>query len=73
MSQQTDAVRLADELIALHGYPLSRQAAAELRRLDAESAQLREQNTMLDEACATLEAVNAQLREQNTMLAGGAK
>ena len=36
MTEQTEAQRLADELIALHGYPLSIKAAAELRRLDAE-------------------------------------
>jgi uncharacterized membrane protein len=36
MSEQTEAQRLADELVALHGYPLSIKAAAELRRLDAE-------------------------------------
>jgi uncharacterized membrane protein len=36
MSEQTEAQRLADELVALHGYPLSIRAAAELRRLDAE-------------------------------------
>ncbi|OBQ43529.1 MAG: hypothetical protein AN484_11965 [Aphanizomenon flos-aquae WA102] len=35
-AQQTEAQRLADELVALHGYPLSIKAAAELRRLDAE-------------------------------------
>jgi len=36
MTEQTEAQRLADELVALHGYPLSIKAAAELRRLDAE-------------------------------------
>jgi len=36
MSEQTEAQRLADELVALHGYPLSIKAAAELRTLDAE-------------------------------------
>lgn len=36
MTDQTEAQRLADELVALHGYPLSIRAAAELRRLDAE-------------------------------------
>jgi hypothetical protein len=34
MSEQTEAQRLSDELVALHGYPLSIKAAAELRRLD---------------------------------------
>lgn len=34
MTDQTEAQRLADELVALHGYPLSIKAAAELRRLD---------------------------------------
>jgi hypothetical protein len=36
MTEQTEAQRLADELVALHGYPLSIKAAAELRRLDAQ-------------------------------------
>ena len=36
MTDQTEAQRLANELVALHGYPLSIKAAAELRRLDAE-------------------------------------
>jgi hypothetical protein len=36
MNGQTEAQRLADELVALHGYPLSIKAADELRRLDAE-------------------------------------
>jgi hypothetical protein len=32
-TEQPKALRLADELVALHGYPLSIEAAAELRRL----------------------------------------
>lgn len=36
MTDRTEAQRLADELVALHGYPLSIKAAVELRRLDAE-------------------------------------
>lgn len=35
MNTQPEALRLADELIELHGYPLSIKAAAELRRLSA--------------------------------------
>lgn len=35
MNTQSEALRLADELIELHGYPLSIKAAAELRRLSA--------------------------------------
>ena len=33
MNTQPEALRLANELVALHGYPLSIKAAAELRRL----------------------------------------
>jgi hypothetical protein len=33
MDKQPKALRLADELVALHGYPLSIESAAELRRL----------------------------------------
>jgi len=42
MSEQTEAQRLADELVALHGYPLSIEAAAELRRLHKVNADLLE-------------------------------
>jgi len=38
--EQPEALRLADELVALHGYPLSIKAAVELRRLHARNAQL---------------------------------
>lgn len=31
--KQPEALRLADDLVSLHGYPLSIKAAAELRRL----------------------------------------
>ena len=50
MSEQTEAQRLADELVALHGYPLSIKAAAELRRLDAERDSLRASMAQLLEA-----------------------
>lgn len=40
--QQSKAQRLADELVALHGYPLSIKAAAELRRLHEVNADLLE-------------------------------
>jgi hypothetical protein len=33
MSTQPKALRLADELVALHGYPLSIESAVEMRRL----------------------------------------
>ena len=33
--KQPEALRLADELVQLHGYPLSVKAATELRRLHA--------------------------------------
>lgn len=57
---QPEALRLADELERdkWHVPAVVMQAAAdELRRLYAENAQLREQNTALDAACAKLEAV----------------
>ena len=41
-AQQPEALRLADELVALHGYPLSIEAAAELRRLQSVNAELLE-------------------------------
>jgi hypothetical protein len=41
-TQQTEAQRLADELGAYHTAPHHKQAAAELRRLDAVNAQLLE-------------------------------
>jgi hypothetical protein len=40
MSNQPEALRLADELVVLHGYPLSIRAAAELRRLHALNQEL---------------------------------
>lgn len=39
--KQTEAQRLADELVQSHGYPLSIKAAQELRRLEAENEALR--------------------------------
>ena len=42
MSTQPEALRLADELVASHGYPLSIKAAAELRRLHQVNAELLE-------------------------------
>lgn len=41
-TEQFEALRLADELVALHGYPLSIEAAAELRRLHFVNAELLE-------------------------------
>ena len=41
-TEQPKALRLADELVALHGYPLSIEAAAELRRLQSVNAELLE-------------------------------
>ncbi|CAB4198420.1 hypothetical protein UFOVP1309_88 [uncultured Caudovirales phage] len=38
--KQPEALRLADELVALHGYPLSIKAAAELRRQHSVNAEL---------------------------------
>ncbi len=64
MSQQTEAQKLADELAVFATWrddftgTLAR-SEAELRRLDAENAQLREQNTALDATCAKLEAAEA--------------
>jgi hypothetical protein len=58
-TQQPEALRLA-ELLESDGWP---DAAAELRRLHAENASLRDQNTELDEKLAELERVNAQLLE----------
>ena len=40
--KQTEAQRLADDLVQTHGYPLSIKAAQELRRLDAENEALRD-------------------------------
>lgn len=57
---QPEALRLADELERDKWYVpavVMQAAADELRRLHAENAQLREQNTALDAACAKLEAV----------------
>jgi hypothetical protein len=42
MSTQPKALRLADKLVALHGYPLSMEAAVELRRLHFVNAELLE-------------------------------
>lgn len=39
--KQTEAQRLADELVQSHGYQLSIKAAQELRRLEAENKALR--------------------------------
>jgi len=39
-TEQPKALLLADELVALHGYPLSIQAAAELRRLHQVNSEL---------------------------------
>ena len=33
--KQPEALRIADDLLSLHGYPLSIEASAELRRLHA--------------------------------------
>jgi hypothetical protein len=41
-TEQPKALRLAYELVTLHGYPLSIQAAAELRRLHSLNAELLE-------------------------------
>jgi hypothetical protein len=41
-TEQPKALRLAYELVALHGYPLSIEAAAELRRLHFVNAELLE-------------------------------
>jgi hypothetical protein len=41
-TEQPKALRLADELVALHGYPLSIEAAAELRRLHSVNVELLE-------------------------------
>lgn len=64
-----EALRIADELDD-HNANLDRRARKELRRQHAENqhletmnAQLREQNTEVDAACAKLEAENAKLRE----------
>lgn len=47
MNTQPEALRLADELIELHGYPLSIKAAAELRRLHELNQKLEQENTKL--------------------------
>jgi hypothetical protein len=41
-TEQPKALRLADELVTLHGYPLSIEAAAELRRLHQVNSDLLE-------------------------------
>jgi cell division septum initiation protein DivIVA len=66
-TQQPEALRLADRLDLYatgdaHQQDIE-QAAAELRRLHAENASLRDQNTELDEKLAELERINAQLLE----------
>jgi hypothetical protein len=63
-AQQTEAQRLADELVALHGYPLSIKAAAELRRLDEKCEALigdAVRETRQIHRIAVLEAANEQL------------
>jgi hypothetical protein len=40
MNKQPKALRLADALVSLHGYPLSIKAAAELRRLHSVNDEL---------------------------------
>jgi hypothetical protein len=42
MNKQPEALRLADELVALHGYPLSIESAAKLRRLHEVNTELLE-------------------------------
>jgi hypothetical protein len=64
MTEQTEAQRLADELVALHGYPLSIKAAAELRRLDEKCEALigdAVRETRQIHRIAVLEAANEQL------------
>lgn len=64
MSEQTEAQRLADELVVLHGYPLSIRAAAELRRLDEKCEALigdAVRETRQIHRIAVLEAANEQL------------
>ncbi len=66
MTDQTEAQRLADELVALHGYPLSIKAAAELRRLDEKCEALigdAVRETRQIHRIAVLEAANEELLE----------
>lgn len=52
MTQQPEALRLANELESYIGRPVCTEAAAELRRLDALNAQLLEALKAEREACA---------------------
>jgi hypothetical protein len=63
MTEQPEALRLADLIQSRYGNDINDEAAAELRRLHAENASLLEQNTMLDAKLAELERVSAQLLE----------
>jgi hypothetical protein len=63
MTEQPDALRLADLIQSRYGNDINDEAAAELRRLHAENAGLLEQNTMLDAKLAEMERVNAEALE----------
>jgi hypothetical protein len=54
MNKHPKALRLADALVSLHGYPLSIKAAAELRRLHSVNADLLE---ALQELVDLMEAI----------------
>ena len=66
MSTQPEALRLA-RLLESDSWA---DAAAELRRLQAEVEQLREQNTALDVACTKLEAKRDELLEALNRVTG---
>ena len=52
MSNQSNALRLADELLALHGpTDIDERAAAELRRLYAENEQITKYADALNDRC----------------------
>jgi hypothetical protein len=62
-TEQTEAQRLADELDAYHTAPHHKQAAAELRRLEAEVERKSAGIKFLWQECDQQEVLNAQLLE----------